>query len=105
MIEFETILILMIVGFASLIFTLFLCLTGKKVSKTKKSRQEILRVKILNFRIKLIPFIYFLMVFILFFIGIFSNFIFNSIVGLIVALIPIMSYLIFDRKKDTISEK
>ena len=99
MIEFETILFLMIIGFVSLILTLIFYLTGKKVDTKKEIEQQEFEVKIFNFQLKLIPSIYLLIIIILFTIGIFTDFIINSIIGLIIALIPFVAYWIFDYKK------
>jgi len=99
MIVFETILFLMIIGFVSLILTLIFYLTGEKVDTKKEIEQQEFEVKIFNSQLKLIPFVYLLIVFIFFIIGIFSDFIINSFIGLIIALIPFVAYWIFDYKK------
>ena len=98
MIEFETILILMAIGIISLIITLFLLFTGKKTEPKKEIEQEIFIVKIFNYKIKLVPFLYLKMVLIMFLIGIFSDFLIDSIIGLTFALIPFVAYLIFNTK-------
>jgi amino acid transporter len=98
MIEFEIILFIMAIGFASLITTLVLCLTGKKIDAKNKMERQIFEVNFFNFKLKLVPFLYLLIVFIVFVIGIFSDFLVNSIVGLIIALIPFTIYWIFDRR-------
>lgn len=98
MIEFQTILILMIIGFASLFFTLLLCLTEKRGNNVKKYKQQIFEVKIFNFKFKLFPFVYLTMILVLFFIGVFSNFLFYSIFGLAVASIPLITYLLIDNR-------
>jgi len=99
MTEFETTLSLMIIGFISLIITLTLYLMGKKIQTKEITEQKKLDVKIFNFRIKLIPFLYLIIVLIMFIIGMCSDFLFNTILGLIVALIPFITYWIFDYKK------
>lgn len=103
MIEFETILILMAIGIISLIITLFLLFTGKKIEPKKEIEQEIFIVKIFNYKIKLVPFLYLKMVLIMFLIGIFSDFLIDSIIGLTFALIPFVAYLIFNTKKDELT--
>ncbi len=97
--EFEIILFIMAIGFASLIITLVLCLTGKKIGAKNKIERQIFEVKFFNFQLKLVPFFYLTMILIMFIIGIFSDFLVNSIVGLIIALIPFIIYWIFDHKK------
>jgi len=96
--EFEIILFIMAIGFASLIITLVLCLTGKKISTKNKIERQIFKVNFFNFQLKLVPSLYLLIVLIMFVIGIFSDFLVNSVVGLIIALIPFIIYWIFDRK-------
>ena len=99
MIKFETVLFLMIIGFASLVITLILCLTGRKIDTQKKNKHQEFEIKIFNFHIKIIPFLYLIVVIIMFLIGIFSDFLINSIIGLISGLIPFISYWILDQKK------
>ena len=99
MIEFETILFLMIIGFVSLILTLIFYLTGEKVDTKKEIEQPEFEVKIFNSQLKLIPFVYLIIIIILFMIGVFSDFIINSVIGLIIALIPFVAYWIFDYKE------
>ncbi len=105
MIEFETILFLLTVGFASLILTLVICLTGKEIDTKKKIEQQIFEVKIFNFQLKLVPFLYLVILLIMFLLGVFSDFLINSIVGLIIALIPFIAYWILDYKKDGLVRK
>jgi len=105
MIEFEAILFLLIVGFASLIITLVLYLTGKRIDTKKKIEELKFEVKIFNSEIKLIPFLYLMIILIMFFVGIFSDFVLNSIIGLIFASIPFIAYWIFDYKKDELTRK
>ena len=100
MIEFETILFLMAIGVASLIITLFLLFTSKKIDSKKKKEQDMSVVKVFNSQIKLVPFLYLTIILIMFVIGIFSDFLFNSIIGFIIASIPFVAYWIFDYKKD-----
>jgi len=99
MIGFEAILFLLIIGFASLIITVILLLTGKKIDTQNETEQQIFDVKIFNSQLKLVPFLYLIIVLILFLIGIFSDFIINSMIGLIFAIIPFIFYWIFDYKK------
>lgn len=98
MMEFEIILFILAIGFASLILTLFFCLTGKKIDTSNKIEQHIFEIKIFNFHLKLVPFIYLAIIIIMFVIGIFSDFLVNSIIGFIIALIPLIIYWIFDHK-------
>ena len=105
MIEFETILLLMAIGVASFIITLFLIFTGKKINTKKEIEQEIPDVKIFNFQIKLVPFLYLMMVLVMFMIGVFSDFLTNSIIGLIFALIPFIAYWVFNYKRDWLVRK
>ena len=100
MIEFETILLLLVIGVASLIATVFLFFTGKKVGIEKEKEDDIANVKIFNTQIKLVPFLYLIIILIMFAIGIFSDFVLNSIIGLIFASIPLIAYWIFDYKKE-----
>ena len=100
MIEFETLLLLLAIGFVSLIMTLVLFFSGKKVEIEKKKERDIGDVKICKTQIKLVPFLYLIIILIMFMIGIFSDFLFYSIVGIIFALIPFVAYWIFDFKKD-----
>jgi len=99
MMEFEIILFVMTIGLASLIITLVLCLTGKKIGAKNKIERQIFEVKFFNSQLKLVPFLYLTIILIMFAIGIFSDFLVNSIIGLIIALIPSIIYWIFDRKK------
>jgi uncharacterized membrane protein len=105
MIEFETVLFLMTVGSVSLIITLVLCLTGKKIDSKKKNEEQIFEINIFNFQLKLVPFLYLIIVLILFLLGIFSDFLINSIFGLIIALIPFVAYWILNYKKDGLVKK
>ena len=100
MIGFETIVFLLILGFASLIITLLLYFTGKGTDIKKENEEWKFEVKVFNSQLKLIPFLYLIIVLIMFLIGIFSDFLINSIFGLIISLIPFIAYLIFDYKKD-----
>jgi len=104
MIEFETILLLLVIGVSSLIATVFLFFTGKKVDVEKKE-EDIANVKIFNTQIKLVPFLYLIIILIMFIIGIFSDFVFNSIIGLIFASIPLIAYWIFDYRKEGVMRK
>jgi amino acid transporter len=97
--EFEIILFIMMIGFASLILTLFFCLTGKKIDTSNKIEQHLFEVKFFNFQIKLVPLIYLAIILIMFVIGIFSDFLINSIIGFIIALIPLIIYWIVDHKE------
>ena len=99
MMEFEIILFIMMIGFASLIITLVLCLTGKKIGAKNKIERQIFEAKFFNFQLKLVPFSYLVIILVMFVIGIFSDFLVNSIVGLIIALIPFIIYWISDHKK------
>ena len=99
MMEFEIILFVMTIGLASLIITLVLCLTGKKIGAKNKIERQIFEVKFFNSQLKLVPFLYLTIILIMFAIGIFSDFLVNSIIGLIIALIPSIIYWIFDHKK------
>ena len=105
MIEFVNILFLMIIGFVSLMLTLIFYLTGEKVDIKKEIEQKELEVKIFNSQIKLIPFVYLIIIIILFLIGIFNDFIINSVIGLIIALIPFVAYWIFDYKEHFLVRK
>ena len=96
--EFEIILFIMTIGFASLAITLILCLTGKKNDRKNKIEQQIFKFKFFNFQIKLVSFFYLVIVIIMFVMGIFSDFLVNSIIGFIIALIPFIIYWIFDHK-------
>lgn len=100
MIEYETLIIILIIGVLSLIITLLLFFTGKKVEIKEKQGKDISNVKIFNTKIKLIPFLYLLIIIIMFIIGIFSDFLINSIIGFIIALIPFFAYWIFDFNRD-----
>ncbi len=104
MIEFENLVILLIIGIVSLIATIYLFFTGKKV-EIKRKEKDIGEVKVLKTQIKLVPFIYLMIILILFIIGIFSDFIFNSIIGIIFASIPFLAYLIFDYRKERFARK
>lgn len=99
MIETETIVILLVIGFLALIATLFFFLTGKKVEIKNKQEKDIGDVKIFKTNLKLIPSLYLIIITIMFVIGLFSNFLFNSIFGYIIASIPFLAYFIFDYKK------
>jgi hypothetical protein len=96
--EFEIILFIMMIGITSLILTLFFCLTGKKIDSSSKVEEPIFEIKIFNFQLKLVPFIYLAIIIIMFVIGIFSDFLINSIIGFIIALIPLIIYWIVDHK-------
>jgi len=100
MIEYENILILLAIGIVSLIVTIYLFLTSKKVETEKKNESDISDVKIFNTQIKLVPFLYLAIVLTMFVLGIFSDFLNYSIFGLIIALIPFIAYWVFDYKKD-----
>ncbi len=100
MIEYENILILLAIGTVSLIVTIFLFLTSKKVDAEKKSESDISDVKVFNTQIKLVPFLYLAIVLTMFVLGVFTDFLNYSVFGLIIALIPFLAYLIFDYKKD-----
>ncbi len=100
MIENETLIILSVIGVLALIVTLIFFFTGKKEEIEKIQEKDIGDIKILNTNLKLIPFLYLIIITIMFVIGLFSNFIFNSILGFIIASIPFLTYFIFDFKKD-----
>jgi cbb3-type cytochrome oxidase subunit 3 len=100
MIEFENILFLLAIGIVSLIVTIYLFLTSKKVDAEKENESDISDVKIFNTQIKLVPFLYLAIVLTMFVIGIFSDFLNYSVFGLIIALIPFLAYWVFDYKKD-----
>lgn len=98
--EFENIIFLVVVGSASLIITLFLLLARKKIAVENKNEPDMSDVRIFNTKIKLVPFLYLMMILIMFVIGIFSGFVIGSISGFIFASIPFVAYLVFDYKKD-----
>jgi len=98
--ESENILILLIIGFTSLVITLYLFFTSKKVDIEKQNEPDMSDVKVFKTQIKLIPFIYFAIVFIMFILGLLTDFINYSIFGFIIALIPFLAYLIFDYRKE-----
>lgn len=100
MIEYENILILLAIGTVSLIVTIFLFLTSKKEESQKKNESDISDVKIFNTQMKLVPFLYLVIVLTMFVLGIFTDFLNYSVFGLIIALIPFLAYWIFDYKKD-----
>ena len=100
MIEYENILIISAIGTVSLIVTIFLFLTSKKEESQKKNEPDISDVKVFNTQMKLVPFLYLVIVLILFVLGVFTDFLNYSVFGLIIALIPFLTYLIFDYKKD-----
>lgn len=104
MIEFETLLFLLIIGIVSLIATIYLFFTGKKV-EIERTEKDIGEVKVLKTQIKLVPFIYLMIILILFIIGIFSDFIFNSVIGIVFASIPFLAYLIFDYREGKFMRK
>ena len=99
MIDYENIIFLLAVGIVSLIVTIYLLLTSKKDSSQKQNEAEMADVKVFSTQIKLIPFIYFSIVFIMFILGVFTDFLNYSIFGFIIALIPFLAYLIFDYRK------
>jgi len=100
MIEYGNILLLLAIGIVSLIVTIYLFLTSKKIDTKKKNESDISDVKIFNTQIKLVPFLYLVIVLTMFVLGIFSDFLNYSVFGLIIALIPFLAYWIFDYKKD-----
>jgi len=100
MIEYENILIILTIGTVSLIVTIFLFLTSKKEESQKKNEPDMSDVKVFNTQMKLVPFLYLLIVLIMFVLGVLTDFLNYSVFGLIIALIPFLAYLIFDYKKD-----
>ena len=98
MIEFENLLLLLVIGVASLIITVFLFFSRNKVDVEKKNEPDISDVKIFKTQMKLVPFIYLMIILIMFVIGVFSNFLFSSVVGFVFALIPFIAYWVFDYK-------
>jgi len=100
MIEYENIIFLLAVGTISLIVTIYILLTSKKEEPQKQKETDMADVKVFNTQIKLVPFLYFSIVFIMFILGLLTDFINYSIFGFIIALIPFLAYLIFDYRKE-----
>ncbi len=100
MTNYENILFLLVIGTVSLIVTIYLFLSNKKVDTQKKNEPDISDVKVFNTQIKLVPFLYLAAVLTMFVLGVFTDFLNYSVFGLIIALIPFSAYWIFDYKKD-----
>ena len=94
MTDTNTVLSLMIIGVISLVITLYLLFTSKKIEPKKKSSERAFDIEISGKRINIILVLYSAIVIILFSIGLLSDFLINSIIGFILASIPIISYLI-----------
>jgi hypothetical protein len=100
MIENETLIILSLIGIVALILTVIIFFTGKKVDNKNKQEKDIGNVKIFSTNLKLVPILYLIIITIMFVIGLFSNFLFNSILGFIIASVPFLAYFIFDFRRD-----
>jgi len=94
MIEFEIAILLVIIGFASLITTLIVIIFGKKLEVKKE-------IELYDFKLKydLFAVVYFFMIIIMFLIGAFSDFYLISFIGLLIGLIPLIIYQFVGYKK------
>lgn len=104
MIDINTVITLIMIGIISLILTIFLILNSNKTGYSKISGEEVFKIELFNHKISIILILYSAIVIILFLIGIFSDFILNSIIGLVFASIPIFADLISSYKRKDIKE-
>jgi ABC-type methionine transport system permease subunit len=94
MLEIEVVIFLMATGLISLIISLYLVFSSEKINDKKIEKEVSFDIKIFDCEINLILILYLAIVIILFVIGVFSDFLINSTIGLTIALIPIFTYLI-----------
>jgi hypothetical protein len=95
----ENLPILILLGSAGVIITLYLCLTGKKIQKEEIKDTESDYITIFGISFSIISLIYFFRLLMMFFTGIISRFYLLAAIGLLVALLPLITIGLIRYKK------